>query len=323
MATITTLLDWISALLFRTTINDNFTSLNTDKAEQSTTYTKVETDTFNPDFYQYSISRTVASNNLTITVLNYAGSTPTATAPIKYKDANWVIRTISSALSVTFNAWTKYLNAGSAELATKEIDYFVMLQWNTTTSATNLLGTRFPSARTMADITNSNTNEKWAMGIINYNSTDWVINIGRFNATLSAGAGYTWSIPATSIIKNFFIYETEWKDCVPTIAYNWTSPSGTEIRWMKYKIVWTSCFISYHQEWTVAGVGNSIVTATLPISEKTTFLTDWLNWGLNIANVSGYWASNGSTVQCRWWTTRTIGTSINSNTFIISWSYQI
>lgn len=35
MSTITTLLDWITGLLFRTTVNDNFTALNTDKAEKS------------------------------------------------------------------------------------------------------------------------------------------------------------------------------------------------------------------------------------------------------------------------------------------------
>ena len=35
MATLTSLLDWITATLFRTTINSNFTTLNTDKAELS------------------------------------------------------------------------------------------------------------------------------------------------------------------------------------------------------------------------------------------------------------------------------------------------
>lgn len=80
-----------------------------------------------------------------------------------------------------------------------------------------MLIARFPSATFMSDIVNSNTGEKGAMGIINYNSTDKVVNIGRFNAILSAGAGYTWSIPATSIIINSPINETRLLDYVSSI----------------------------------------------------------------------------------------------------------
>jgi len=252
------------------------------------------------DFYQYSLSRTVVSNNLTITVLNYAGATPSSTAPIKYKDANGVIRTISSALSVTFNAWTNYLNAGSAELATKEIDYFGMFQWNTTTSATNLLVTRFSSARTMADITNSNTNEKGAMWIVNYNSTDWVINIGRFNAILSAGAGYTWSIPATSDIRNYYTTDADPQDWVPTITAG-TSTWITNV-FSKYGVNWRKIHIEWQINIATPQTTINSISLTLPFSSSTqswlaTQIFDWAS------AVTSTWNTNfwSIAIQKLWW----------------------
>lgn len=256
------------------------------------------------DFYKYSISRTVdGSGNMTVTVLNYLGDTPSASAPIKYQDWSGTIRTISSALTVTFNAWTNYLNCWSAELATKEIDYFVYFQWNTTTSTTNLLGTRFPSATFMSDITNSNTNEKGAMGIINYNSTDRVVNIGRFNATLSAGAWYTWSIPATSRIINSLINESRYIDIVPVVT-----PSGsmtyTSLNILcKYKITWNAVDLDYFIEWTTWWTASNQIRVSLPFSTALwTFqlmLPAWILDNLNQYSATAYNDTSTSTLNIR------------------------
>jgi len=110
------------------------------------------------------------------------------------------------------------------------------------------------------------------------------------SGVIIAGAGYTWSVP-TFIASNLIqrpIYETRDIDYLPTITYNGTTPSGTEIKRVRYKIVSNRVFLSIHQEFTVAWVGNSTVTATLPMSEKVTFTTDWLTWGLNIGTGSWY-----------------------------------
>jgi hypothetical protein len=98
------------------------------------------------DFYQYSIVTSVATGNLTVALKNYLGADPSASAPVKYKDSNGVIRTITSALSWTDNAGINYANAGSAELATKEIDFFVYLNFRTSNSTFYIGYSRYPNA---------------------------------------------------------------------------------------------------------------------------------------------------------------------------------
>lgn len=40
------------------------------------------------DFYKYKITTSIASGNITVTVLNYLGATPSATTPIKIQNAD-------------------------------------------------------------------------------------------------------------------------------------------------------------------------------------------------------------------------------------------
>jgi hypothetical protein len=185
------------------------------------------------DFYQYSISRTVdGSGNLTVALKNYEGNDPTSTKPVKIMIGG-VVRTITSALSATDNAWGNTHNAWSAELATKEIDYFFYL-WYDATYGIIPWFSRIPYASVMSDFSTSGTNEKYiTTGVIApwfIAGTSSFVNIGRFNATLSAGAGYTWSVPATSVIVNYPIFETRLLDYVSSIYGDttaWTIWNGT------------------------------------------------------------------------------------------------
>jgi hypothetical protein len=175
------------------------------------------------------IIRTVASNNLTVAIKTLAGTDPSASDPVYCRIGN-TVRSITSALGWTQNAGTNYYNAGSAELATKEIDYFVYLEY--VGSAVGLMVSRYPAGRIGSDFNLANfTSEKSRYG--GCSGTDEVELIGRFNATLSAGAGYTWSIPATDIIINRPIFETRELDYVPTTA-GVTIGNGTKTG--KYKI---------------------------------------------------------------------------------------
>ena len=56
-----------------------------------------------------------------------------------------VLRTITSAKSFTVNAGINYGNAGSAELATKEVDWFVYLSYNNTSLNMEIMASRIPS----------------------------------------------------------------------------------------------------------------------------------------------------------------------------------
>jgi hypothetical protein len=162
----------------------------------------------------------VASNNLTVALKGMDGNDPSATNPV-YVRIGSVVRSITTALSVTKAAGTNWFNAGSTELATKEIDYFVYLGYNATDGV--VIGfSRIPHATLYSEFSATTTNEKFAgiSTITNAAAGDNYVNVGRFAATLSAGAGYTWSVPAftaTNLIQRP-IYETRWSLWVPVLT---------------------------------------------------------------------------------------------------------
>ncbi len=137
----------------------------------------------------------VSSNNLTVAIKGLDGNDPSATNPV-YVRIGDTIRTITSALSVTANAGTNWFNAGSAELATYEIDYFVYLGYNATDGV--VIGfSLIPYGARYGNFSTTSTNDKYCAisNISHAASSDAYTVIGRFAATLSAGSGYTWSVP--------------------------------------------------------------------------------------------------------------------------------
>jgi hypothetical protein len=174
---------------------------------------------------------TVASNNLTVAIKTLTDTDPSATNPVGI----WIgnnLRWITGALSIAANAGTNWFNSGSAELATREIDYFVYAAWNVGASQIMLGFGRLPYARVYGDFVGwaAQANERY-VHLVNSGSsalTDNFVNIGRFAATLSAGAGHTWSVPAftnANLIQEP-IYETRWLTYTPTL-YGATGSIGT------------------------------------------------------------------------------------------------
>lgn len=207
----------------------------------------------------------VASNNLTVAIKGMDGNDPSASNPV-YCRIGDTVRTITSALSVTKNAGTNWFNAGSAGLATKEIDYFVYLGYNATDGV--VIGfARIPYPNEYDDFSATSTNEKYCAisTVTNAAAGDDYENVGRFAATLSAGAGYTWSVP-TFTNKNLIqrpIYETR------RLSYT-VNPTGystpATISGI-YKIMMTDCFVNYSFGGGTVGVSNATtLTYPLPIS---------------------------------------------------------
>jgi hypothetical protein len=166
---------------------------------------------------------TVASNNLTVAISTSSSSQvdPTATNPVYVWIGN-TLRSITGALSVTSNAGANIFNSGSAELATREVDYFVYIWYKTSDDTIQIGFARIPYARIFDNFdTSTGTNEKAFIrsNTTGQNSTDNVVNIGRFAATLSAGAGHTWSVPTFTNVNLIQepIYETRWLVYVPNI----------------------------------------------------------------------------------------------------------
>lgn len=170
----------------------------------------------------------VTSNNLTVAIKGMDGNDPSATNPVYVRIGN-TVRAITEATSVTANAGTNWGNAGSAELATREIDYFVYLIWEVGATTKMRIGfSRIPFAKVVGDFGAGVTNEKTITSNMIYaNAADECELIGRFAATLSAGAGYTWSVP-TFTNKNLVqrpIYETRWLSYGVVLAGSVTNPT--------------------------------------------------------------------------------------------------
>lgn len=316
MSTITSLGANDTGSTSRTTINDNFTNLNTDKLERSnlpsssvdseialfsgtggktlkrassTGILKAtsgvigvatsETDYTSPAVTKLTslniaplyapqgflingkISVTDTGSGLTVAIKTIAGTNPSSTDPV-YVRIGDTVRTISTTLSVTKADGTNWCNAGSSELATKEIDYFVYLGYNATDGV--VIGfSRIPSANQYSDFSTTTTNEKYCAisTITTAASTDYYEVVGRFAATLSAGAGYTWSVPtftAANLIQRP-IYETRWLTWIPTYTGFSSAPTTAQ----NYKLFGNTLYWSYSD----AGTSNSATfNFTLPFT---------------------------------------------------------
>jgi hypothetical protein len=216
------------------------------------------------------IRPTVSGNNLTVAISTSPTSqvNPSVTNPVGIWIGNQ-LRWITSALSISANAGTNWLNMGSAELATREVDLFPFMQWNSTTSAVNILVSRIPYAKVMGDFVNSGTNEKGVFGIVNYNSGDDVVNIGRFAATLSAGAGHTWSVPAfdnANLIQEP-IYETRWLDWTPAYTAGTMTYTSVTLAIAKYQIQNRNINLAFRtSNGTTGGTATGLINVSLPFN---------------------------------------------------------
>ena len=215
---------------------------------------------------------TVASNNLTVAISTSPTSQvdPTASNPV-YVFINGVLRSITGALSLTRNAGTNWFNSGSAELATREIDYFVYCGFNATDGV--VLGyARIPYARLYSDFNTTNTNERHCAisTITNAAAGDNYIVVGRFAATLSASPSFNWSVPTftnANLIQEP-IYETRW--LLATLAPDGDGGSlGTfaqDTTSHRYIIRGRNCLLQTTGRVTNKGSWTGIVRLKAPIS---------------------------------------------------------
>lgn len=207
----------------------------------------------------WKIVPSVASNNLTVAIKTLAGTDPSSANPVYIRIWD-VVRSITSTLSKTVLAWSfSWFNMGSTELATKEVDLFTYISWNWTNIG--IWFSRIPYGNIASDFNLTNVdNEKYIQSSTSISWNNQVVNIGRFAATLSAGAGYTWSIPtftASNLIQRP-IYETRW------ISSNanrvWFSTSWSTVN---YKIIWSHISHIFDIWWTSNATNFSF---TLPFS---------------------------------------------------------
>lgn len=216
------------------------------------------------------ISRTVASNNITVAIKTLAGADPSATDPVHVRVGN-TVRTVTAALSVTKNAGTNWMNLGAAEHATQDVDLFVYIGYNATDGVT--IGfSRIPYARVYGDFSATTTNDKYcAISVITTAaSTDEYELVGRFNATLSASASYNWSVPGTSIIISKPISETRWLSWSPT----WTGITpGNGVSDCKYQVSYRKVNVRIKFTGGTTSSGTSTPIYTLPLTASSNLNT--------------------------------------------------
>ena len=206
---------------------------------------------------------------ITVAIKTLAGNDPSETDPVFVRIGDSVHMLIT-ALSVAKADGTNWMNAGSAELATKEIDYFVYLGYNATDGV--VLGFSRIVANSYGEFSATTTNEKYAAisTITNAASTDYYEVVGRFAATLSAGAGYTWSVPTYTAINLIQrpIYETRWLSYLGAISAGAGTPTTVTHTAERYKI--SGDMIDIHSDLTVTdkGTASSTFVSTTPFTHK-------------------------------------------------------
>jgi hypothetical protein len=229
------------------------------------------------------LSVTVATNDITVAIKTLAGADPSSSDPVIFRVGN-TLRILETALSVTKADGTNWGNAGGTRFATKEIDWFVYIIWDTVPATDELdIGfSRIPFALDTSYFSATTTNEKY---IASANGSALTANnecsvIGRFNAILSATAAFNWSLPATAIVINRPIYRTRPLDWVPAWTGYSADPTSTSYQ---YLIDNNICKVWIRE--TTSGTSNATsLSCNSPLTPSTITNAVWIGLGAGFDN---------------------------------------
>ena len=215
----------------------------------------------------------VASNNLTVAIKGMDGNDPSATNPV-YCRIGDTIRSITSALSVTKNAGTNWFGSGSTGSATYERDYFVYLGYNATDGV--VIGfCPLPHANIYSDFSTTTTYPKYCAisTITNAAAGDNYEIVGRFAATLSATAGFNWSVPTftNSNLVQRPIRKTRHLFYLPTLTWTAGTAPANGVKKDFYWIDEDICYLRIADYSFTPGATVTGVTASLPFPIDTQY----------------------------------------------------
>lgn len=235
--------------------------------------------------YNGKLSITVSSNDLIVALKTLAGTDPSTTDPV-YVRINGSVRKCTAALSKTLADGTNWFNSGSAELGTKEVDYFAYLIWNTT-PATDIIDigiSRLSHLTVYSEGSSTTTSERY----LTYSNasaptaTDNIVNIGRFAATLSlTGTGHLWTVPTytTSNLIQRPCFETRWLDYQPAYSANGSMTYTTvTTNVARYMLDENTANVWIKATGTTGGTANTQLLAMMPFEAAQVALTPQ-GWG--------------------------------------------
>ena len=221
-------------------------------------------------FNRYKILVTVATSDLTVKVTHLDGNDPSAVRPMYFKIGNTIVSAVS-ALSITIVDGTNWFNAGGANHATLAVPYFVYVVWDSDSSAVALTIGRKPYYRIVTTGMATTTSENHIYNYANFTAGDNMANIGYFEAVLSAGAGYTWTVPPFKLnnLRHEPTYESQLMTFTISIAAgNLTSGAGTPTTIpvvAQYKISGNLVFVKYLITCTTIGTASGAMTVATPL----------------------------------------------------------
>ena len=236
-----------------------------------------------PPEEKYKLSVTVVSNDLILALQHLDGTDPTPTRPLCITIAG-VKRYATAATSITLADATNWMGLGGSAFATIEQDLFAYAVWDSNSSVIALSVSRLPYGTLVSDFNSTSTNEGYLGNYANFTSTDNVKNIGRFAATLSAGAGYTWTVPTftTTNKRDEPTFETRVLTYAPTLTGFSVNPA-TNI--YNYRI--RNKILDLYIRQTANGTSNATgFTISLPLAVKT--LTNY-----QVTAIGGFIVNNG------------------------------
>lgn len=149
----------------------------------------------------YKLTATVASNNLTVAVVDQWGNTPSEVTPVTFRVGNTTLRGIG-ALSVTINAGTNTFNAGATHILGNPVPLCVYAAHKAADDTLQIVVSRIFHARTYADFSGTATNDQYGAVSSALASTDVVAPIGWVEAQNGGTASFNWSIPASARVDS-------------------------------------------------------------------------------------------------------------------------
>ncbi|MDX1379304.1 MAG: hypothetical protein R3307_10665, partial [Anaerolineales bacterium] len=196
------------------------------------------------------------------------GNDPSGGSPVKIQIGD-TVREITSALSVTIPDGTNYFNAGSSEVATYDVPFFVYVVWDSNSSAVALSVARRAHYRVVASSMSTTTDDKHLFNYANFTDGDAMANIGYFEAQNTGSAAYDWSVSAftNDNLRHEPTFESRSLQWNPTWSGNGSmTVTLTTLQYATYKIVSDKCMPEIYGVFTIGGTLNTLVQATSPIN---------------------------------------------------------
>ena len=215
---------------------------------------------------------TVSANDLIVAIKTNAGTDPTTSNPVRV-NIGGTVRTISAATSITLADATNWFGSGGSMFATIQQEYFAYAVWDSNSSIVAVSIARSPRFRLVSDASSTNTNFFYLGNYANFTTTDEVCVIGRFPATLSASAAFTWTVPTFTNANLIHepVFETSILTYAPTLTGFSSQPTANYYRYIVKRDT-----VKFITRSTTAGTSNATTfTVPLPVTARTVSDAQW------------------------------------------------